>query len=77
MADREFDNPRAHNLPGFSSNAHWAEVQEGGAWSHTPSSEGPKDGFHDPVEADPVRQELWNDANQTGAPDDALRNGRF
>lgn len=77
MADSEFSNPRAHNLPGFSSNAHWAEVQEGGAWSHLPQQRGPKDGFHDPIEANPVRQELWNDQNETGAPDDALKNGRF
>lgn len=58
MADKEFNNNPAHNLPGFSSNSHWAEVQEGGAWSHNPVHLGPKDGFHDPAVPPPARQQL-------------------
>ena len=59
MADREYSSTDAsHNLPGFSSNSHWAEVQEGGAWSHNPTHPGPKEGFHDPVAAGPARQQL-------------------
>jgi hypothetical protein len=66
------------NLTGFSSNAHWAEDADdnGAYWSHHPVHLGPKDGFHDPIEADPVRQGLWDPQNQTGRSDDTI-NGRY
>lgn len=61
MADREFNNNPAHNLPGFSSNSNWADINA--QWSHHPVEEGPKEGFHDPVEPEPVRQQIWNGGN--------------
>jgi hypothetical protein len=66
-----------HNLPGFSSNAKWDQLQEGGLWSHLPVQPGPKAGFHDPIEANPVRSQLWEGSNQSGADDDAPPGGKF
>jgi hypothetical protein len=68
------------NLTGFSSNAHWAEVQEGGMWSHNPAHPGPKDGFHDPIVAEPARQqipeaELMASPFPSTSPDDGLTKG--
>ena len=65
MADREYSqSDAAHGLSGFSSNSHWAEAQEGGAWSHNPVHLGPKDGFHDPASVPPVRQQLPVDVRE-------------
>ncbi len=59
MADREYSSTdAAHGLSGFSSSSQWAAVQETGAWSHYPSSMGPKEGFHDPAGVEPARQQL-------------------
>ena len=58
MADKEFQSDAAHGLPGFSSSSQWAAVQENGAWSHYPTSMGPKEGFHDPAQPEPALQQL-------------------
>lgn len=59
MGNREYSaTDAAHSLPGFSSNSHWAEEQEGGAWSHNPVHPGPKEGFRDPAVVPPVRKQL-------------------
>lgn len=72
MADREYSSTdAAHGLSGFSSNSHWEGEQEA-AWSHNPVQAGPKEGFHDPVEAGPQRKQLWNNQNESDAPDDAV-----
>jgi len=85
MADKEWTTPGTgtlsgsteDNLPGFSSNAGWAGVQEDGLWSHNPDHLGPKEGFHDPVDAAPARQSLVPNAEDGASSDDALTGGRF
>lgn len=75
MGNREYNTPgpgtlgggnTEHALTGFSSNEHWAEPS---ADSHNPMIMGPKDGFHDPVQAGPDRKTLWQDQNEPDAPD--------
>ena len=67
MADKEYGSDAAHGLSGFSSNSHWADPD--GAWSHHPVTEGPKAGFHDPVDAEPARKQLWGGGSEAAASD--------
>ena len=58
MSDREYSSTdAAHGLPGFSSNS-GALGDPDGLWSHQPVQMGPKEGFHDPAQGEPARQQL-------------------
>ena len=65
----------SQGVNGLSKNSDlWDKVQETGAWSHYPDVLPPKSGrgFYDPIQAGPVRDELWDDRPEPGAPDESV-----